>query len=113
MTGGKGRVWPPTSLLGGLVESARDRLLALGVLARYPAGRVLIRESEHTSFVLVLLDGVAKISGLTHDGRDVLLAVRMGGDLVGEFAGVDGQPRSATVTAGGPVVARMVTRGEF
>jgi len=88
-------------------------LLALGTRVRYPADRVLMRESEQTTFVLILLDGVAKVTGRTHDGRDALLAVRMGGDLVGELAAVDGQPRSATVTTCGVVVGRLVARGDF
>ncbi|WP_404816817.1 Crp/Fnr family transcriptional regulator [Streptomyces thermolineatus] len=107
------RTWPPTSLLGGLPRPARDRLLALGVRKRYEAGRVLVRESDPTTFVLVLLGGVVKVTGRTHDGRDALLAVRMGGDLVGEFAALDGKPRSATATACGPVAARVVGRDEF
>ncbi|KUJ66227.1 Crp/Fnr family transcriptional regulator [Streptomyces albus subsp. albus] len=105
--------WPPSSLLGGLAGDARDQLLARGTLVRYEADRVLMRESERTGFVLILLDGVVKATGRTQDGRDALLAVRMGGDLVGEFAAVDGRPRSATVATCGPVVARTVTRADF
>ncbi|MEU5835197.1 Crp/Fnr family transcriptional regulator [Streptomyces diacarni] len=114
--GGRSRAgpgWPAPSLLGGLGGAARDQLLALGVHTRYEAGRVLIREAEPTGFVLVLLGGVVKVTARTHDGRDALLAVRMGGDLVGEFAAVDGGPRSATVTTCGAVAARLVTRGDF
>ena len=105
--------WPPSSLLGGLTGSAREQLLTLGAQTRYPADRLLIRQAESTTYVLILLDGVVKATGRTHDGRDALLAVRMGGDLVGEFAAVDGQPRSATVTTCGPVVARTVSRADF
>ncbi|WP_199823912.1 Crp/Fnr family transcriptional regulator [Streptomyces sp. NBRC 109706] len=105
--------WPVESLLGALPAAARDRLLTLGALARYPPGRVLMREAEETTFVLILLDGVIKVTGRTHDHRDALLAVRMGGDLVGEFAAVDGRPRAATVTTCGQVVTRVVSRGDF
>jgi CRP-like cAMP-binding protein len=72
-----------------------------------------MRESERSDFVVILLDGVVKATGRTRDGRDALLAVRMGGDLVGEFAGVDEQQRSATVTTCGPVAARVSTRADF
>ncbi|WTW99564.1 Crp/Fnr family transcriptional regulator [Streptomycetaceae bacterium NBC_01309] len=105
--------WPRQSLLGVLDPHARAQLLALGVQVRYPADRVLMRESDPTDFVLVLLDGVVKVTGRTHDNRDALLAVRMGGDLVGEFAALDGGARSATVTTCGPVAARSATRAEF
>ncbi|WP_441247051.1 Crp/Fnr family transcriptional regulator [Kitasatospora sp. McL0602] len=106
-------MWPRPTLLAGLPQEGRQRLLSLGTQVHYPADRVLIRESEQTDFVLVLLEGVVKVTGRTHDDRDALLAVRMGGDLVGELAALDGRPRSATVTTCGPVTARSVTRGEF
>ncbi|WP_034261343.1 Crp/Fnr family transcriptional regulator [Actinospica robiniae] len=106
--------WPEASVLGRLGPPARARLLSLGSLAQYPAaGRVLIREGEETTFVMILIDGVVKATALTQDGRDALLAVRMGGDLVGELSAVDGGPRSATVTTCGALVARVVSRAEF
>lgn len=105
--------WPSSSLLGSLAAPARGRLLQLGAARRYKADHILMREGEQTAFVLVLLHGVVKATGLAPDGRDVLLAVRMGGDLVGEFAAADGGPRSATVTTCGVVVARAVSREDF
>lgn len=106
--------WPPASLLGGLERPSCNRLLALGSLARYmEPRRVLIREGDHTTFVVVLLHGVVKATGMTADGREALLAIRAGGDLVGELAALDGQPRSATVTAVGTVVARVIKRADF
>ncbi|NXY97532.1 Crp/Fnr family transcriptional regulator [Streptomyces sp. BR123] len=105
--------WTAASLLGGLPGDARGRLLTLGTRVQYPPGRVLIRESDITTSVRILLDGVVKVTGRAQDGRDALLAVRMGGDLVGELAALDGQPRSATVTACGAVNARTVPRAQF
>lgn len=111
---GRGRrSWPEASLLGTLDLADRGQLLAVGAGRRYVAGEVLMREGERGDFVLLLLDGVVKAIGAAFEGRDVLLAVRMGGDLVGEFAGVDGQPRSATVTACGPVSALRIPAAEF
>jgi CRP/FNR family transcriptional regulator, cyclic AMP receptor protein len=107
------RTWPEASLLGTLDPVAREQLLAGGEYRRYPARQILMREGERGDFVLLLLDGVVKIIGAAFEGRDVLLAVRMGGDLVGEFAGVDGQPRSAAVTTCGPVSALWVPVGKF
>ncbi|MBV2364493.1 Crp/Fnr family transcriptional regulator [Streptomonospora nanhaiensis] len=106
-------VWPAASLLGNLAPGPRGRLLALGARVSYPAGRVLMRESEESTFVLVLLEGVVKATGRAGGEREALLAIRMGGDLVGEFAALDGRPRSATVTTCGPVAARVVARADF
>ncbi|MBX9392078.1 Crp/Fnr family transcriptional regulator [Streptomyces sp. TRM72054] len=43
----------------------------------------------------------------------VLLAVRGPGDLVGEFAAIDGGPRSASVIAAGTVSVRTIGGAEF
>ncbi|MDT3398069.1 Crp/Fnr family transcriptional regulator [Streptomyces sp. B1866] len=111
---GADRRWPPASLLGSLDPGAREVLLRLGAAVQYPeASRVLIREGEESRFVVILLDGVVKATGLAPDGREILLAVRMGGDLVGEFAALDDRPRSATVTTCGAVLARVVRHADF
>src|SRR5207245_2420416 len=75
--------------------------------------RILIRQGEQSRFVFVILDGVVKVTGQANGGRDALLAIRMGGDIVGEFAALDAGPRSATVTTCGALVARIIKSGDF
>ena len=105
--------WPSVSLLGSLGATSRERLLSFGATKQYLAGQVLIREGDTTKFVIVLLDGVVKATGLTFDGREALLAIRVGGDLVGEFAALDEGPRSATVSTCGTVVGRVIGQADF
>ncbi len=106
--------WPEGSLLGSLNRHARDQLLRLGTLVQYPGpSRILIRQGEQSRFVFVILDGVVKVTGQANGGRDALLAIRMGGDIVGEFAALDAGPRSATVTTCGALVARIIKSGDF
>jgi CRP-like cAMP-binding protein len=83
-------------------------------MIQYPGlERVLMREGEETTFALVLLDGVVKATGTVRDGTQELLAIRVGGDMVGEFAAIDGRPRSATITTCGTVVARAFSRADL
>jgi CRP/FNR family transcriptional regulator, cyclic AMP receptor protein len=105
--------WPPSSLLGSLTKPSRDHLLEPGITRQYLAGHVLIREGDTTKFVVVLLDGVVKATGLTLDGKEALLAIRVGGDIVGEFAALDDEPRSSTVTTCGTVVGRVIRQADF
>jgi CRP/FNR family transcriptional regulator, cyclic AMP receptor protein len=106
--------WPAGSMLGMLSGPSRDRLLSLGATVQYPGpSRILIREGDTSRFVVVILDGVVKVTGHVPGGRDTLLAIRMGGDVVGEFAALDDQPRSATVATCGAVVARVIKAGDF
>jgi CRP/FNR family cyclic AMP-dependent transcriptional regulator len=105
--------WPPGSLLGGLPAAPRQRLLGLGAKVQYAgAGRVLMREGEQTTSVYLLLAGMVKVSGAAAAGES-LLAIRVGGDVVGEMSAMDGRPRSATVTTAGPVIARVIGAAEF
>jgi CRP/FNR family transcriptional regulator, cyclic AMP receptor protein len=103
--------WPARSLLGVLSLPARLELLALGTEVRYDAGAVLLREGMNDRHALLLLSGFVKVTATVENGETSLLAVRVGGDTVGEMAAMDGAPRSATVTGCGPLTARIVQAG--
>ncbi|OHV34408.1 MULTISPECIES: Crp/Fnr family transcriptional regulator [Pseudofrankia] len=105
--------WPEQTLLGRLPQRSQTGLLALGGFRQFPSGVHLMREGDATTFVAVLLRGWTKVTALTDTGGLALLAVRHGGDLIGEFAGLDAQPRSATVTAVGGVLAKVIRSEEF
>jgi len=102
--------WPAGSLLGTLPNAARDRLLQRGSLVRYPGpGKILFREGDKSRFAVLILRGIIKVTASTPGGGpDVLLAIRMRGDVVGEFAAIDALPRSATVSTCGTVMARVI-----
>ncbi|WP_181808379.1 Crp/Fnr family transcriptional regulator [Streptomyces shenzhenensis] len=110
---GAAAYWPPAGLLGRVDEADRAILMGLGHRVTYPAGQITIREADTSDFALLLLGGMVKVTARAQDGREALLAVRMAGDLVGEFAGIDGQPRVGTVTACGRVLARYILRSEL
>ncbi|WP_326722480.1 Crp/Fnr family transcriptional regulator [Streptomyces sp. NBC_00243] len=103
--------WPARSLLGVLPPVARQELLGLGVETRFEAGEVLLSEGARDRHVLLLLSGFAKVTATVENGETSLLAVRVGGDTVGEMAAMDGAPRSATVTACGSMTARLMQQG--
>ena len=63
--------------------------------------------------MFLLLSGFAKITGNTVDGRNILLDVRVGGELVGEIGALNDGMRAATVTAASHVLTRSLTQAEF
>ncbi|MFJ9284873.1 Crp/Fnr family transcriptional regulator [Kitasatospora aureofaciens] len=105
--------WPPSGLLGRVDEADRRVLLGLGHGVVYPAGQITIHEADTSDFALLLVGGTVKVTAHAQDGREALVAVRMAGDLVGELAGIDGQPRSGTVTTCGRVLARYILSSEL
>ncbi|MFD6326349.1 Crp/Fnr family transcriptional regulator [Streptomyces sp. NPDC058442] len=105
--------WPARSLLGTLPPAARQDLLDLGTEVRFDAGDVLLREGDDDQHIFLLVSGFAKVTATVENGETTLLAVRAAGDTVGEMAAMSGAPRSATVTACGPLTAHVSQRAEL
>jgi CRP-like cAMP-binding protein len=104
---------PDSTLLGRLAEPVREGLLRLGTFREYPGNEIIIREGDRTTFVVLLLNGWVKVTAASDGGGVALLAVRQGGDIVGELAGLDSEPRSATVTTAGAVLAKVIASSDF
>ena len=105
--------WPGRTFLGGLAEATRDELLASGTRHLYRAGETILMEGASGTDVVVLVDGAVKVTQRTDGWRWSFVAIRVGGDLVGEMAAMTGRPRTATVRAAGDVDALVVARTRF
>jgi CRP-like cAMP-binding protein len=63
--------------------------------------------------VYVVLEGRVKAFSSAASGREALLAIRRPGDLLGEFAVIDGRARSASAAAMEPVVLLSIPADRF
>jgi CRP/FNR family transcriptional regulator, cyclic AMP receptor protein len=104
---------PPGGFIGELQPADCAALAGVGRLRHYRPGAVLMREGDESDQVLLLTEGRAKVTSTTTEGRELLLAVRGPGELIGELAAIDGGPRSASVVALGPSVCRVLRVEEF
>jgi CRP/FNR family transcriptional regulator, cyclic AMP receptor protein len=104
--------WSAGSFMDRISPRARQDLLALGVTRPLSSGRRLFTEGGRDTHVEIIRKGFVKVTTRT-GGSDQLLAIRMSGDLVGEFAAVAGRRRSATVTACGDIVSTIVRQTDF
>lgn len=89
----------PSALLAALDDQQRRELLRQGRYERHEAGSTLFWEATASTTVVLLQEGRVKVTHVTQDGREALLAIRGPGDVLGELGALDGAPRSATVTA--------------
>ncbi|MGH3865805.1 MAG: Crp/Fnr family transcriptional regulator [Pseudonocardiaceae bacterium] len=105
--------WPPASLVSLLATNTRHDLFTLGILRRFPARQTIIRQGGTDDHALLLLSGSVKITCIDESGCEALLAIRVGGDLIGEMAPLQRKPRSATVIACSEVYARILSRAMF
>jgi len=107
--------WPRTSFLAELDLPVLQDFLITGELVRFRKGDVLLSEKEPSAHAFLLLDACVNVTAQLDTGGQALLAIRVGGDVVGEVAAMDGGGRSATVSACGqqPVVAVRVEGQEL
>ncbi|SHL43383.1 Crp/Fnr family transcriptional regulator [Roseibium suaedae] len=85
--------------LEGLSADLAEQLASLARPMKIPAGTILFENGDPGNGCYAVLEGSLKVSILSVEGDEQLLAVLGPGDLVGELALLDGRPRSATVSA--------------
>ncbi|HEX2316081.1 MAG TPA: Crp/Fnr family transcriptional regulator [Thermomonospora sp.] len=90
---------PATPFWEALGEPERALLGRAGRLRAFRPAEPLCFEGDASTHVIVIMDGWAKVISPTGSGREVVLAVRGPGDMVGEVSAMFDRPRSATVQA--------------
>jgi CRP-like cAMP-binding protein len=75
---------------------------------RFPAGRVLMQQGSTGRELIVLVEGEVNV-----ERNGAAIAVRRGGDFIGELALVTGRPRTATVTAATDLQTLVLTGHDF
>jgi CRP/FNR family cyclic AMP-dependent transcriptional regulator len=92
---------------------SEDALTSTGSRTLFSRGDVLVREGDGGGTLYVLFAGNVKVMVSSVNGADVILALRARGDLIGEFAAIDGKPRTASAGALDSVVALRIARPRF
>jgi CRP-like cAMP-binding protein len=98
---------------GTLTEKERAALTTTGRTHVFPRGAALCVEGELSTHLFILLGGWVKISSVSAEGREMLLALRGQGDFVGEMAGQLTGYRTATVRAADRVQSLITSNERF
>jgi flavin reductase (DIM6/NTAB) family NADH-FMN oxidoreductase RutF len=104
--GGYGRVAGDSRIFVGLPPELLQTILTHGVERRYADGEPIMRIGEPGDSMWIVLEGSVR---LERPGRVARLGV---GDMIGEVALLDGGPRTADVTADGPVACLQIARSD-
>jgi CRP/FNR family cyclic AMP-dependent transcriptional regulator len=91
-----------------------DQLLlsVAGRLTRYRPGTAICTEGEPATHLLILMSGWVKVTTVTRDGRELILALRGHGDIIGELGEVSGY-RTASVQAIDQVQSLLIPNERF
>jgi CRP-like cAMP-binding protein len=107
MKGGKpADFWEPFSLLG---PDEREKVLARATLRRFADSEVVVFEGDPGGSIFIIKSGTASAHSCAF-GQNIELGTLDEGDLFGEIAFLTGKPRTATVTAKGPLEVYEFTR---
>jgi CRP-like cAMP-binding protein len=91
--------------LDGILKLAADRFV--------PRGSSVFQKGDEGSSMMAVLRGRLRVSSVSSEGKEVTLNVIDAGGIVGEIALLDGQPRSADVTAQEDTDLLVVERRQF
>jgi len=107
------RLLSHVSLFSLLDEADLDELLKLTTTRRLGEGEILFRKGDPGRQLYGVLEGRLKIYSSGADGREVVFGLSDPGDVTGEIALLDSEPRSATVVALEPTELLMLDRRDF
>ncbi|MBI5417519.1 Crp/Fnr family transcriptional regulator [Candidatus Poribacteria bacterium] len=87
------------NLLSELEEHDLEKLLLITSERNYKQDEIIFHENDTGSFLFILKSGSVKISICDRNGNEDILKIIYPNDFFGEMSLLDGQHRSATVTA--------------
>jgi len=85
--------------LNQLTPEEAAELRSRAVFRHFARGATIMHQGEEAGRVLVIERGRAKVTVVTEDGSEVVLAFREPGDMLGELSALGGARRVATVRA--------------
>lgn len=102
------------SLFEDLTDSELERVARSCHTRRYEKHAQIAAKGDHSTDVFFILEGSVRVNSITRGGREVIFSDLAVGDVFGEFAAIDHQPRSATLVAlSGCMLARMTAEHFF
>jgi CRP-like cAMP-binding protein len=100
-------------LFAGSSAGERTVLASLAHRRRYPRGQTVFREGDPCTGLYVVEEGRVKVRVTSSEGRERILALLGPGDVLGELAVLDGEPRCADVVAHEECTLIFLGREEF
>jgi CRP-like cAMP-binding protein len=88
-------------------------ILNFAIEKRVRRGQTIVQKGDVGSSMMAVLSGRVRISAVNADGKEITLNVINPGEVFGEIALLDGQPRSADATAAEDTALLVVERRHF
>jgi len=100
-------------IFSGLSDACLATLAEHAIIKSYPKNSIVITEGEDGDALYIIASGKVRICLNDEAGKEVCLGTETTGQYFGEYALLDGAPRSATVIAESKCVFVVISRQEF
>ncbi|AUH62821.1 Crp/Fnr family transcriptional regulator [Paracoccus zhejiangensis] len=100
-------------LLSGLPKDARAALAERMHIRHWSAGTILFQRGDPGDHLIAVTSGLIRVQLTTPQGRQVILRQFETGDILGEIAIIDGDPRSAEAVAVSDAAGLILPRAHF
>jgi CRP-like cAMP-binding protein len=101
------------SFLERLTADEITDLRSRAITRHFARGSTIMHQGEAPGRVVIIERGRAKVTAITEDGTEIVLAFRQPGDLLGELSALGGEQRLATVRALEDLDALAIAAGDF
>jgi CRP/FNR family cyclic AMP-dependent transcriptional regulator len=101
------------SLFEEMTDGELRRVANLCNMRRYEKHAQIAAEGDHSTDVFFILEGSVRVNSIARNGREVIFSDLAVGDVFGEFAAVDHQPRSARLVALSDCLLARMTAERF
>lgn len=83
------------------------------IIRSYRKNETILYEEDTNEYMYFILYGRVKVSHMTSDGKETVLAIHSAGDFFGEMSLIDGATMPAAVTAKEKSLLAIISRTEF
>jgi CRP/FNR family transcriptional regulator len=101
------------SIFSKLTPTDIEELTKIVTAKKYGADAAIFFQGDPSDSLYMLIRGSVKVTQAAEDGREKILDLLGPGEIFGEFAMLDGHPRSATVTTCEPSQLASISRKDF
>jgi len=102
-----------SQLFAAMRPEELDEILQFASERRVRRGQTIFQRGDNGSSMMAVLRGRVRITSISGDGKEVTLNVINPGEIFGEFALLDGKPRSNDAVASEDTLLLVVERRSF
>ena len=100
-------------LLRGLEHCDFDLLQTRCSLRQHKKNSEILRKNDDSTDIFFVIEGEVIARSFSEEGKEVAFTTIKSGELFGEFSAIDGQPRSASISATEDCLIAQMTSRDF